>query len=239
MLNSILRYSLTALLAATLFTSCNPFAKDKEVYVKIELEAEGQPLDINDNWVIRDTAYQFDYIHFFLSHITLGDQEVSDVRFVDAGDPSSMLFTLPTTIKGAQEVSFSIGLDSLQNSSDPTTFSNDHPLSAANAMYWSWATKYRFLKIDGRMNVSGVLGTDDVLIAWHPGADALYRTAELDPSGPTVSREDTLVLKLDYGKYLELLDLPEENQTHTMPSDYDVAVSVVDAFSKSWSVSVR
>ena len=127
-------------------------------------------------------------------------------------------------------------MDSLLNASDPVQFSNDHPLSAAQAMYWSWATKYRFTRIDGRANENGSIGgSDDILIAYHPGADEFY--AVKDFVRPfNLLNYDTLnvTIKMDVSKWFDgpggVIDLPTEPQTHTAPSDYHIAVKYTENF---------
>ena len=38
------------------------------------------------------------------------------------------------------------------NASDPSDFDSSHPLSIANNTYWSWASKYKFFMLEGRVD---------------------------------------------------------------------------------------
>ncbi len=66
-----------------------------------------------------------------------------------------------------------IGLNPIQNSSDPGSYAPEHPLSGDQNMYWGQWAMYRFLVMDGRIDTDN----DDVLdktYSHHPGLDTSY-----------------------------------------------------------------
>jgi hypothetical protein len=213
--------------------SCTP--SSKQITVEVRLEHEGVPYSVGETVFKGDTAVRFEAFAFYLSDLSLGGAVVEEVAFLNAQDSASLQFTWNLE-KAVNSLSFGIGVDSLNNAMDPTTFDTDHPLSSANAMYWTWATKYRFLKIDGRSNATGVFGADDKLLAWHTGKDELYRKVTLSQ---TIKPGDHLVLHFNLDQLLNQISLAKESMTHTMVDDYDIAVRVSDVVPGTFSLSVE
>ena len=218
---------------ALLFGSCGD--RSQQVTLEINLEHNGVPFEIGETLYEGDTAIKFELIHFYLSQIALGDEVKESVIFINAQDSASMHYVLPLT-KKVDQFSFGMGVDSINNIQDPTSFDSNHPLSSSNAMYWSWATMYRFFKIDGRVNASGILGADDQLLAWHTGKNALYRTKEINT---TIRPGAHLVLTFDLGTFYSGVRLDTETMTHSMVDDYDIAVKLSDNLPAAFSLSVQ
>ncbi len=218
---------------AVLLASCG--GGSQQVTLEINIEHNGVPFEVGETLYKGDTAIKFELIHFYLSQIALGDEVTEPVVFVNTQDSASMHYVLPLT-KKVDQFSFGMGVDSINNIQDPTSFDSNHPLSSSNAMYWSWATMYRFFKIDGRVNATGVLGTDDQLLAWHTGKNALYRTKEVDMA---IKPGAHLVLTFDLAKLYTGVSLATETMTHSMVDDYDIAVKLSDNLPAAFSLSVQ
>ena len=216
-----------------LISSCGD--RSQQVTLEINLEHKGVPFQLGETLYEGDTAVKFELIHFYLSQITLGDEVKEPVIFVNAQDSATMNYVLPLA-KKVDKISFGMGVDSINNSQDPTSFASNHPLSSSNAMYWSWATMYRFFKIDGRVNASGILGTDDQLLAWHTGKNALYRSKEINT---TIKPGAHLVLTFDIATFYSGVSLDSETMTHSMVDDYDIAVALSDNLPAAFSLSVQ
>jgi hypothetical protein len=218
---------------ALLFSSCGD--RSQQVTLEINLEHNGVPFEIGETLYEGDTAIKFELIHFYLSQIALGDEVKEPVIFVNAQDSATMNYVLPLA-KKVDQFSFGMGVDSINNIQDPTSFASNHPLSSSNAMYWSWATMYRFFKIDGRVNASGILGADDQLLAWHTGKNALYRTKEVNTA---IRPGDHLVLTFDVAAFYRGVSLDTETMTHSMVDDYDIAVKLSNNLPTAFSLSVQ
>ena len=216
-----------------LISSCGD--RSQQVTLEINLEHKGVPFQLGETLYEGDTAVKFELIHFYLSQITLGDEVKEPVIFVNAQDSATMNYVLPLA-KKVDKISFGMGVDSINNIQDPTSFASNHPLSSSNAMYWSWATMYRFFKIDGRVNASGILGTDDQLLAWHTGKNALYRSKEINT---TIKPGAHLVLTFDIATFYSGVSLDSETMTHSMVDDYDIAVALSDNLPAAFSLSVQ
>ena len=218
---------------ALLFSSCGD--RSQQVTLEINLEHNGVPFEIGETLYEGDTAIKFELIQFYLSQIALGNEVKEPVVFINVQDSVSLHYVLPLT-KKVDQFSFGMGVDSINNIQDPTSFDSNHPLSSSNAMYWSWATMYRFFKIDGRVNASGILGADDQLLAWHTGKNALYRTKEINT---TIRPGDHLVLTFDVAMLYSGVSLDTETMTHSMVGDYDIAVKLSNNLPTAFSLSVQ
>ena len=218
---------------ALLFSSCGD--RSQQVTLEINLEHNGVPFEIGETLYEGDTAIKFELIQFYLSQIALGNEVKEPVVFINVQDSVSLHYVLPLT-KKVDQFSFGMGVDSINNIQDPTSFDSNHPLSSSNAMYWSWATMYRFFKIDGRVNASGILGADDQLLAWHTGKNALYRTKEINTA---IRPGDHLVLTFDVAMFYSVVSLDTETMTHSMVGDYDIAVKLSNNLPAAFSLSIQ
>ena len=214
--------SLASLLTVFLLSSCR--SGDKEVTVEFQLVQNGTPYTMSSPFSKGDTAIALDLFHFYISELTIGDQLISDVLFVDPSDSTYSNYTLNLE-KRASYVSFGLGVPEDMNALDPTTFETSHPLSSAFAMYWTWASKYRFIKAEGRFNASGDLSdaANNDGIIWHTGTDPLYRTTTLDVD---VRTGDHIVFKLDLDKLISGVSLDKDGFTHTTVDTFGTAEKV-------------
>jgi len=223
---------------ATLFlVSCGDGSRD--LTMEVRLSYNGVPYTVGETIYKGDTALKFEKFYFYLSDLKIGDQILEEVMFCNAEDSATMNYQWSLDKKSAA-FTFGVGVDSLNNAMDPTSFDIGHPLSSANDMYWSWATKYRFLRVDGRLNGSGSLGTDDILLAWHTGKDALYRTVDLSEQlNGNVKPGNHLVLEFKLEELISGMSLASESMTHAMVDDYEIAVKLSDNLPTSFSVRVE
>ena len=104
--------------------------------------------------------------------------EAKDVILLEADKPETLTSTWSSPAGTYSAIRFGIGLDSLLNASDPTTFPSTHPLASAKGMHWSWAQMYRFITTEGRA-VSGAAQTN---YAHHPGRNDFYKSYTLERS---------------------------------------------------------
>lgn len=227
--------SLASLLTIFLLSSCR--SGDKNVTVEFQLVQNGTPYTMSSPFNKGDTAIALDLFHFYISELTMGDQLISDVLFVDPSDSTYSNYTLNLE-KRASNVSFGLGVPEDMNAMDPTTFETSHPLSSAFAMYWTWASKYRFIKAEGRFNASGDLSdaANNGGIIWHTGTDPLYRTTTLDID---VRPGDHIVFKLDLDKLISGVSLDKDGFTHTTVDTFGTAEKVSNEAIAAFEVVVE
>ncbi len=230
--NLVLTFLTTLLLA-----SCG--SGDSTVSMEVRLTYNDALYAVGETVYKGDTSVKFEKFYFYLSDLQIGDQLVEEVIFCNAEDSTTMNYEWSLD-KKASTLNFCVGVDSLNNAMDPTSFDVGHPLSSANDMYWSWATKYRFLRIDGRSNPSGTLGTDDILLAWHTGKDELYRCVDLSVQlAGAIKEGDHLILEFDLDQLIQRMSLETESMTHTMADDYDIAVKLSNQLPGSFNIRVE
>ena len=222
---------------ATLFLllSCRP--QKKEITVEFQLIQDGTAYEKSTSFSKGDTAIALDLFHFYVSELYLGDQMLSEVLFVDPSDSLYSNYTLSLD-KSHDQLSFGLGVPSQLNNMDPTVFETSHPLSSAFAMYWTWASKYRFLKVEGRFNDSGDLsnaGSNNSII-WHTGTDDLYRMASFNEQ---IKPGDHVVIALDLDQLFGAVSLENNGFTHTTISSYATAELITDQVISALSLNVR
>ena len=210
------------LLSLLILAGCRP--GDKKVTVEFQWIQNGTPYTQSTPFFKGDTAIAIDLFHFYISDLRAGDQLLSDVLFVDPSDSAFNTYTLDLQ-RRVDQISFGLGVPSDMNAMDPTSFETTHPLSSAYAMYWTWASKYRFLKAEGRFNAGGDLSnaTTNGGIIWHTGTDPLYRTRTFDVP---VRPGDRLVVKMDLDLLLGNVSLANDGFTHTTVDTYATAEKV-------------
>lgn len=146
--------------------------------------------------------YRVELLKFYLSNCALEKNDgtmvpITDVVLVDAASESPL--SMEVTIETGTYVNlhFSIGLDSVMNASDPANFLSSHPLSIANNTYWSWASKYKFFMLEGRVD-SQSDGNPDATFSYHSGFNSLYRELSLPLNDFCVTEEGSaLVLQMN------------------------------------------
>ena len=219
--------------ASFLVVSCG--TQKKNVSLEVQLNYDNIPHLVGDEIFKGDTAVQFDLFHLYLNNLTLGNTVAEEVLFINAMDSSSLNYTISLPRKVSM-LSFGLGLDTVQNSMDPTTFPTSHPLSSANAMYWSWASKYRFVKVDGRVNSIGSIGVDDDFLVWHTGTNSLYRTILFEQE---IRPGDHVIIKIDLNLLLSGLSLKDELFTHAGVDTYAIAEKVTETLILAMAVEIQ
>jgi len=168
-----------------------------------------QPLELQ-NGLYNDYLgryYKVELLKFYLSNWTLEKQsgELISIDQINLFDFSlEEAQNLETEIDTGTYVNlhFSVGLDSITNLSDPAEFESTHPLSIAQNTYWTWASKYKFFMLEGRIDTSGGWQPNQIF-SYHTGFNDSYREVSiplnnlyLDTTG------DSLQLTLDLDKLI-------------------------------------
>ncbi|MFN8285534.1 MAG: MbnP family protein [Chitinophagales bacterium] len=188
---------------------------------------------------------QTDVLKFYLSHITLiktdnSEVEVKDVALIDFSNPSSLSINVDKLNGDFKAIRFGIGVDSIQNESDPNDIDPKSPL-ANNDMYWSWM-KYIFVKYEARCDTSGTgSGTYNWFPLYHLGSNPLYRTVTLTKDfSACCGDKQSLTLVLDVKKIFygdtETLDLINESTSQTS-DHFDVATKFMNNLAKAFSLN--
>jgi hypothetical protein len=237
-------------LTTVIFSGCEGDEEEENgtFSLQIELYHDGVPMTAWNEIIAVDGVNEFriEFFRYYLSNLKLiqGNSEIflTDVVLANAAVENGMTFNFQVKEGNYDAFKTGIGLDAVLNAKDPVAFPNEHPLSAFQSMYWSWGSKYRFIRIDGRANELGsVFSTDDILVAYHPGADEFYRERLFEKSFQITGGNTTVLkLRLDVAKFFDgpggVIDIPAEPQTHTEPSDYEIAEKITDNFAAAFEL---
>ncbi|QNR23799.1 MbnP family protein [Croceimicrobium hydrocarbonivorans] len=201
------------------------------------------------------TGYDFNLKKFklYLSHITLvsasSETEMEDILLADVGNSNTGAFSARVKPGTYTSLRLGFGLDPEQNDKDPESFPQDHPLSSYNQMYWTML-KYRFAILEGRSDYTGQLNgdTSDVLNAYHPGLDSLYKVVtypiNLVLKDGNVQAINLQVVFDELFSAGEGIDLRNEPQTHsemgsaTVPGDFHIAKKFMDNLAETARIEI-
>lgn len=224
------KYSLLAIMfVGTMLSSCK---KDKDdphddedhtapIVLNINPKAGTQTFAFSTNYTDDfGTVYQFTRAEFYVSNMILKD-DVGNTVFT----PGKYYIIRPTTASYAlgttdahhfHEMELVIGVDSLTNISDPTTYTNDLAPQVPS-MHWSWSSGYIFVALEGVADRTGD-GIPEAAFQFHIGTHSLRKLLELHVHQDIVhGTTNNLNLTIDYKKFFTGIDLSDPNShTHTM-----------------------
>lgn len=178
---------------------------------------------------------------FYISNIVLIKSDGSEYPLtgkVLLASPSQNEYELGDVPVGSYKgFKFLLGLDSVTNHSDPTSYPATNPLSLQdNPIQWSWNSGYIFFKIEGFVDTTlAANGSTDLEFFYHVGLDEMKRTIDFSTSAFEVKgdADNEIGLTFDLNKALVNVDMRAENATHTMdnmPLAEKIADNWQDAF---------
>ena len=97
------------------------------------------------------------------------------------------------------KISFSIGLDPVQNKENPNDYTSEHPLSISQNTYWDSWTNYKFFMIEGKGDWDGD-GFLTNIYGYHTGFDVCYREVSINTlieSSPDENAKDYINLTFE------------------------------------------
>lgn len=123
------------------------------IQMRFQPTYKGQPIasDTSAFHTATGATITVSMLKFYLSYlvVTMADGEalsISETMLVDLGEGEE--FDIPRKRRDkVTSVSFTIGVDSILNESGP----REGALDPRNGMYWTWATGYIFLKLEGTL----------------------------------------------------------------------------------------
>lgn len=132
------------------------------------------PLEVNFKLLFNSYPVEFDEFYpnngnknisieklkFYVSDFTLINENgseilINDVLLADFNQADTVFkpeFTAFIPYGNYSGVKFGLGLKPSLNNLDPANFEPNNPLSVYSGMYWTWATKYIFFSVEGRLD---------------------------------------------------------------------------------------
>ena len=156
---------------------------------------------------------------------------IIDVALVIIASTSTLSIDIDVETGNYINLHFAVGLDSLMNASDPTDFESSHPLSIANNTYWSWASKYKFFMLEGRVD-SQSDGIADATFSYHSGFNSFYREITIPLNDFNITSDgNSSVVRIEFGVCLYgeagIIDFVNEPNAHSL-NDYEILEIISD-----------
>lgn len=131
------------------------------------------------------------------------------------------------------QLSFDIGVDSVTNHADPTTFAASHPLGAAlQSMYWGWNSGFVFVLAEGTVDTTSLgTGAFDQNFVFHIGGDMLFESGNILTQEILIEKGKTTFVNLNanYKRIFDDLNLKANSVTMTF-DNYQLARTVSGNF---------
>lgn len=135
---------------------------------------------------------------------------------------------------GIDGLIFNIGVNKERNDTlDPTTMAEGPFSPQIPSMYWSWASGYRFIMLNGIVDTSSLLdGSGKTGFQYHTGTNDLLRKVVINASPRIESKKIIYDLVLDFSQVLENVDFKNELSTHTA-DNLPLAIKISDNAQKA------
>jgi len=217
------------------------YVPQHNVQLYFNLKQGANDVELNEAYVNSfNQRFELEKMLFYFCHFNLVKANGDLVPLTEVGlynfayndlAPSKVLATVPEgEYVGLQ---FGLGLDAALNASDPNMFEQEHPLSYYQNNYWTWSTKYIFVKLEGRID-ENIAGSDYASsFLYHLGQDEAYRTVALDNS-LTVNNAATaeIAVAIDIDKLFNdadnAIDMFNDNVSHSTGDGYELALKIMD-----------
>lgn len=203
-----------------------------KVMVVINPIINGQQLKLETTYKDQmDRNITFSLFKYYVSNLKFSNlkadkYDVCDVELIDYDVPvaNSSRPTFDHIIEGEVRVDqyngiyLGLGVDPIKNEEyKPNDYPTEHPLNVLyNNMDWTWASKYKFFSVEGKIDSSSV--TEKAFFI-HTGFSDLYRQQIISLKEPFQVKENmttVVTLQLEVDKLFEGIDLATgEGQSHT------------------------
>ena len=217
--------------------SCS-YNSDDSIKIKIIPTFNNLELELDSVYnTTEGYGVKFTTISFYISQLTHQNETINASSLYDFRDNGSQLLSAELDYKSFPSLQGFIGVDSINNHSDPAAFGNDNDLNIENAgtMHWGWNTGYIFIKIEGKADTLST-GLFDHNFSFHAGTDAFYRQFSFDNLvwEQTGEHVHTVTLSLSMSDFLNsdsnTIDLKNEFITHSSSGQFALTEKVVDNF---------
>ncbi|MBX2817851.1 MAG: hypothetical protein KTR24_17730 [Saprospiraceae bacterium] len=177
---------------------------------------------LGETYTINGTAIDFEAINYYVGGLKLTQENGNTVDIgnqyllAGIGNTASLQGTLE--ISNFSDAVFFVGVDETTNAQTEADFTSrppGDPLGIQDpAMHWNWMTGYKFLRIDGNVDVDGD-GTTETPVAYHLGSAAMLKNLSFTETISISKGANTVTFELDLAKLFANVDLTTELDTHT------------------------
>lgn len=212
-----------------------------ELVMHFHGKAGGNNLALDKEFKLSDgTRVKFEKVFFYASGLKLknnmdgsGLTEIKDQFHLV--NPNQMMYSVgQVAAQNYHGLMFDIGVDKTTNTTkEPSNFAPEHALGPKDpSMYWSWSNGYRFMLIEGMVDISpNNDGALDQKFQMHVGTNEMLRSVDSKMFHFEVKGGQKKEIMIDYDvlKIFEGIDLKktENRSTHTM-NNKPLAVKTIE-----------
>jgi hypothetical protein len=217
----MLRY--TASIFFILMLILTSYAQAKEVNLIFKHTVNGEKLKLNETLfpIWNGKKIILTRAEFYLSKFNLLGKDGKEVSFPDNymlinTDDNQSKHLVGSIDNGMDlnSLSFYIGVNKEKNHLDPTTYPEEHPLALKEpSMHWGWAGGYRFMAIEGQVDLDND-SKPETDLQYHNLGDDLYKQAVVSIETDETASSIDITLVLDYTKLFEKLTMIGNNIVH-------------------------
>ena len=154
---------------------------------------------------------------------------------------STILFNDKLKPGSYSNIGFNIGVDSVRNHSDPSSFPADNPLNiiSSSGMFWTWSSGYIFVVIEGQYDTDSTATTVPTTnFSYHLGKDAFLKW---NSNNVNFSITESLTTEVNYALNMEsffydatdTLDIDANPIIHSMASQLAITEFLTTNFNSS------
>jgi hypothetical protein len=220
-----------------IFTACEEAqTEDPILRVNFRLAYGGEEVNLYEDVTDGNgDVLKFETLKLYASDFEIdgkNDLGFPDVALIDFNSPDERFIEFELEPGTYSKLDFGLGVTPDLNATDPSAVPDSDPLSATQNMYWTWASKYIFYKIEGRADTGS--GSFDHFFLYHIGTDELFRhTEELDINLNLENGDfRTIDVWVDLANVFEgegAVSIRDEPATHTL-DHYELAEKMADKF---------
>ncbi|MBK8503095.1 MAG: hypothetical protein IPL46_13305 [Saprospiraceae bacterium] len=215
-----------ALLLTSVFNySCKKEAADPEkasINFQFDFNVAGVPLEFNKFYTINGSSVSFVAANFYLGglQLTQANSQVIDLsdQYLLAGTGNIASLNSDIEVSDISKIQFFVGVDAATNAQTEIDFTSrtaSDPLAIQDpSMHWSWVTGYKFVRVDGNLDIDND-GVADTPVAYHLGTNAMLKTFDIPTNINLKGGENNIVISFDLAKFFTTVDLNVEHDTHT------------------------
>ncbi len=193
------------------------------------------PLVLSNTYTLNDSVQM--KIELFRLYFSASVNDQQTAVLFDPSINAQKSATINVNPENADDLVLELGLNNTLNATDPATVDQNSPLSSYENMWWGWANKYIYFKIEGKYDVNNS-GSFAQNFVYHVGANDLSRV--IAPSQIITLSEDQTTnasLNIEFKTIFDGLDLPNEDETHTL-NNFVLAEKIADLLQASSTLTI-
>ena len=180
---------------------------------------------------------KFTEFKFYMTKLGIGNNVLCEAALFDFNTTQHTSINTSGDALNFTSLSGTIGVDSLNNHSDPSAFDNESPLNISNAglMHWGWNPGYIFVNMIGKVDTLASGNMFDHNFIFHIGTDQFKRNFEFTDLIWSPSEEGhELQFEIDLKTFLNnngsVIDLKNEYFTHSGSGDLELTEKLANNF---------